>query len=110
MKESIEVNKYASSLDILPTILNLFNADYDSRLLMGKDILSDEEGLVMFNDRSWITSNGKYNATTKVFTPFKDNVKDTYVDEINTIVYNKFLMSKLILENDYYSKIIKKSS
>jgi phosphoglycerol transferase MdoB-like AlkP superfamily enzyme len=110
MEKSIEVNKYASSLDILPTMLNLFNFDYDSRLLMGKDILSDEEGLIMFNDRSWITSNGKYNATTKVFTPFKDNVGDTYVDEINTIVYNKFLMSKLILENDYYSKIIKKSS
>jgi len=110
MEKSIEIDKYASSLDILPTVLNLFNADYDSRLLMGRDILSDEEGLVMFNDRSWITSIGKYNATTKVFTPFKDNIKDTYVDEINTIVYNKFLMSKLILENDYYSKIIKKSS
>jgi len=110
MEKSIEINKYASSLDILPTMLNLFNADYDSRLLIGKDILSDEEGLVIYNDRSWITSKGKYDATKKVFTPFKDNVEDTYVDEVNTIVYNKFIMSKLILENDYYSKIIKKSS
>lgn len=110
MEKSIEVNKYASSLDILPTVLNLFNADYDSRLLMGKDILSDKEGLVIYNDRSWITSKGKYNSTTKVFTSFNGEVSDSYVDEINTIVYNKFLMSKLILENDYYSKIIKKSS
>jgi phosphoglycerol transferase MdoB-like AlkP superfamily enzyme len=110
MKESIEINKYASSLDILPTVLNLFNVEYDSRLLMGKDILSDEDGLVIYNDRSWITSKGKYDSTNKTFTPFNEEVNNNYVDEINTIVYNKFLMSKLILENDYYSKIIKKSS
>lgn len=110
MEESIKIDKYASSLDILPTILNLFNAEYDSRLLMGKDILSEDEGLIIYNDRSWITSKGKYDATDEIFTPFADNVDDEYIKQINTIVYNKFLMSKLILENDYYSKVIKKAS
>ena len=75
---------------------------------MGKDILSDEEGLVIFNDRSWISKYGKYNAVTEAFTPFIDNVEEDYIDKINKDVYDKFLMSKLILENDYYRKIIDK--
>lgn len=109
MKESIVIDKYASSLDILPTILNLFNIEYDSRLLIGKDILSYRDGLVIYNDRSWITSYGKYDSITETFTPF-NNITDDYSDyikKINLEVYNKFLMSKLILENDYYKKVLK---
>lgn len=59
MKTPIKVEKYGSSLDILPTILNLFGVDYDSRLLIGKDILSDSDPLVIFSDRSFITDKRK---------------------------------------------------
>src|SRR5699024_8448840 len=45
MKEPIIIDKVGSQLDVLPTILNLFGIDYDSRLIVGKDILSDYEGL-----------------------------------------------------------------
>lgn len=108
MEKSIKVTKYASSLDIVPTVLNLFNLEYDSRLLIGKDILSDSEGIVIFNDRSWITDSGKYNSVKDEFIPFKDNISSSYVEDINNDVYNKFLMSKLILENNYYKKVFKK--
>ena len=108
MKKSIKVTKYASSLDIVPTIFNLFNLEYDSRLLIGKDILSDSEGIVIFNDRSWITNSGKYDSVKDEFTPFKNNISSSYVENINNEVYNKFLMSKLILEKDYYRKVFKK--
>ena len=108
MEKSIKVTKYASSLDIVPTILNLFNMEYDSRLLIGKDILSDEEGIVIYNDRSWINSYGKYDAVKDIFIPFKDNVSSEYVDKINNEIYNKFLMSKLILDYNYYNKVLKK--
>ena len=40
-KEPIKIEKVCSSLDVLPTVLNLFGIEYDSRLLMGKDILSN---------------------------------------------------------------------
>ena len=74
---------------------------------MGRDILSDEEGLVIFNDRSWISSKGKYNATNEEFTPYVSNISDYYVDNINTSIYNKFLISKLILEKNYYKIVLK---
>ena len=54
MKEPVEVDKYCSSLDIAPTLSNLFGLEYDSRLMMGTDILSDQAGLVIFSNYSFI--------------------------------------------------------
>lgn len=109
MKKPIEINKYGESLDILPTVLNLFGIDFDSRLLMGRDLLSNSDGLVIFNDRSWITDKGKYNASTKVFTPFNnEQVDEDYIESINTKVYNKFVISKNILETNYYKYVFNK--
>lgn len=99
------IDKYCANLDILPTIMNLFGVKYDSRLLMGRDILSDSEGIVILNDRSWKTSRGRYNSVTDVFYPSDPDDTDhaEYVDALNDDVYNRFLISKLVLDNDYYS-------
>lgn len=106
IKTPIKIDKYASSLDILPTVLNLLGVEYDSRLLMGTDILSNSEGLVIFNDRSWITKYGKYDAIKGKFTEYINlEEKQKYIDEINEIVKNKFNASRLILETNYYKYI-----
>ena len=108
MKGSIKVEKIGSSLDVLPTVLNLFGAEFDSRLLMGRDILSDSDPIVIFSDRSFITDKGRYNSLTEQFTPNEGvTVEEGYVDKINTIIYKKYQMSRLILENDYYKHVFK---
>lgn len=110
MKETIKVEKLGSSLDILPTMLNLFGVKYDSRLLIGKDILSTEDSLIIFSDRSFITDKGRYNAITKKFTPVEGaEIPEGYVEDINAIIYQKYQMSKLILETNYYEKVITKN-
>lgn len=108
MKKNIKIDKIAESLDILPTILNLFGINYDSRLLIGKDILSDTDGLVILNDRSWITKYGKYNASTQKFTSLtEEEIPKNYVNKINEIVANKFVISKNILDTNYYKHVFK---
>ena len=104
--KNIEVNKYTSSLDLLPTLLNMFGVSYDSRLLIGKDIMSDSSDLVIFNNKSWITNKGRYDYPKKKFEAFTDDVSDTYVDEINEIVKTKFQMSKLIISENYYKSVL----
>lgn len=69
MTEPVHITKPCSSLDILPTLSNLFGLTYDSRLLMGRDILSDSEGLVVLSDRSFLTETGRYDAAKDTFTP-----------------------------------------
>lgn len=104
--EKTEVNKVVSGIDILPTVLNLFGMDYDSRLLMGKDIFSETEGLAILSDRSWVSDKGKYNSVSKEFiSNTNEEVSKEYIEKNNTEVYQKFSMSSLILDNDYYKKL-----
>lgn len=109
MKEPIKVNKVCSSLDVLPTVLNLFGIEYDSRLLMGNDIMSNnKEQIVIFADRSFITEKGKYNSVKGMFIPNEGiEVDDNYQEEISQTIYQKFKMSAMILDYDYYRKLYK---
>ena len=103
MKKSVEVDKYCSSMDVLPTISNLLNFEYDSRLLMGRDILSSSPAMVVFSDRSFITNEGMYNATDHLFTDFNGKkIENINLSEYKTEVNNMFLASAGILDNDYY--------
>lgn len=105
IKDPIFIDKYASNIDILPTLYNLFNIKYDSRLLIGKDILADNnDGIVIFNDRSFITKDGKYNSLNNSFIKYNEVSNDYLENKINE-VYNKYLYSRLILEKDYYKYI-----
>ena len=99
-----EVNKVVSGIDILPTIFNLFGIEYDSRLLMGVDALSDKEGIAILSDRSWISDYGTYDSISNKFSS-KKRVNDDYVDRINNIVSEKVSVSSAILEKNYYKKL-----
>lgn len=106
MKENIVIEKPCSSLDILPTLSNLFGLEYDSRLLMGQDILSESEPLVVLANRSFITDKVMYNSATGETTLLtQDPLPENYIDNLNKIVKNKFTISKSILEEDYYRAV-----
>jgi lipoteichoic acid synthase len=108
MEEPIEVDKVCSSLDVMPTVANLMGLTYDSRLLAGQDILSPSPGLVEFNDRSWISDLGRYDASENIFTPNPGvNVGNEYARNTLRRVNKAFEYSAKILEYDYYSKVLK---
>lgn len=109
MKEPIIVEKVGSQIDVLPTILNLFGVEYDSRLIVGKDILSNCDGLAIFSNRSWVSDYGSYNSSTRKFTLKEGKELDDineYVKSMNTRVANAFSISKMIIDNDYYTYIL----
>ena len=106
MEEPVIVDKYSSSIDILPTVLNLFGCEYDSRLLAGTDILSDTYPVVAFNNGSFITDKCMYNSQTdEVINLTDEPVTEEYIDTVRNIVVNKFRVSELVLDTDYYSYI-----
>ncbi len=106
--DTVIVDEPCSSLDIMPTLSNLFGLEYDSRLLMGSDILSDTEPLVVFSNRSWITDKARYNTSSNsVEYSSGHNADKSYIEAINKIVSNKFKYSAKIIETDYYNKVIK---
>jgi phosphoglycerol transferase MdoB-like AlkP superfamily enzyme len=101
------VTKPCSSLDLVPTLSNLFGLEYDSRLLMGSDILSDSPALVIFCDKSFITDYCMYNANNGKTYMLKDvELPDKYISNVMAVVKNKFNISKSILVNNYYKYIM----
>ena len=105
--KTIEIDKVGSQIDVLPTIYNLFGVKYDSRLIIGKDILSTEPGLAIFGNSSWVSDKGTYFASNNKFISRDDSeISNEYIKYMNNIVSNKIIMSKYILTNDYYRKVL----
>jgi phosphoglycerol transferase MdoB-like AlkP superfamily enzyme len=103
MKENIIIEEPCSSMDIIPTLSNLFGLEYDSRLLMGQDILSDAPPLVFLSNRSFITDKVMYNSETGDTIYLTDEkLPEDYISNLNKIIKNKFSVSKSILKEDYY--------
>ncbi len=106
MEEPVPVDKYCCSLDVLPTVSNLMGLPYDSRMLAGQDILSDSEGLVIFNNRSFITDRCSYNSGTgKVISFTGEEIPEDYIKNRKAVVSNKFQISESICDYDYYKYI-----
>lgn len=104
---AVHVNKYCSSLDVMPTLSNLFGLDYDSRLIIGTDILSGGDELVIFSNYSFISRAGYYNSATDQFTRWDGKQPDPEeVAELVAEVQNRVAYSAAILDTDYYRLVL----
>lgn len=105
-----KVEKYTSIIDLLPTLLNMFNLNYDPRLYLGNDIFSDYEDRTVFSDGSWQDSKGYYSATKGKFKPVDES--NTYTDEelivINAEIKSRQKMSALAIKNNYFNYLNKR--
>ena len=106
--KKVNVPKVGMSIDVMPTVYNLFGVKYDSRLFMGKDILSSNEGIAIFKDKSWVTNKGTYYAASRKFVAKTDDIPEGYVDMINGIVNNRVAISRMIVNSNYYKYISNK--
>ena len=105
-QEPIVVEDPVHSMDIVPTLLNLFGVEFDSRLYVGRDALSDAAPLAIWtNNLSWVTDKGFYNAATKTFTPREGvtDIPEDYVKTMRAYVSNCKTYSKNVAELDYFS-------
>ena len=101
-------DEYTSYMNIVPTIANLFNLDFDPRLYAGKDLLSKTyEDRVIFADGSWKDKKAFYSATTGKITYVDNN--DTYSIEelqaINKDIKNRISMSNLAIRTNYFNHL-----
>jgi len=108
--ESKTFSDYNSYINLVPTIANLMNLDYDPRLYMGTDLLSEDyESLVVFADGSWKNEKAYYNASTskiKYYTEEKYTAEE--VQKINNEVSLKISMSSKAIKNNYFEYLNKK--
>lgn len=101
--EPIQVDKTCSSLDLLPTLLNLFGFEYDSRLFPGKDMLSDAPSLVVLSNRSFITDSMIYDASEgTVISRTEEEISEEDLQNMKDYVKIMFQYSAGILDDDFF--------
>ncbi len=121
MKEPVVIDKPCCAIDIVPTLANLFGLDYDSRFIMGTDILSDSEGIAIINTSTntggmwnWKTPQGTYYTYTGEFRKsadctLSDDQIGYYVKSKNRMLDDMKTYSYAILDENYYSYVFNKN-
>lgn len=105
----VDVDTYCSTADILPTLLNLFGLEYDSRLLAGRDVFSPEaHNYAVLSDQSFITPDFAFDTSTGSITYFTDptSVDQTQLAAIQRQIALDFQVSLDILNSDYYAHVL----
>lgn len=101
--DPIIVDSPTFGLDIIPTLSNLFGTEFDSRLLPGRDALSDAEALIFNMNYDWKTDLGTYYSSKGTFVPKDENtvVPEGYVNRIKSVVRNKIRYCSNALSSNY---------
>lgn len=103
------VSTYCSTVDILPTLLNLFGLQYDSRLLMGRDVLSPQASdVAVLSDQSFITKDFSFDTSTGTVTYFAAETEElaARVAELQKQIALEFQLSIDVLNSDYYAHAV----
>lgn len=103
--EPVVYEDYTTIIDLLPTLLNLFDVEYDPRLYLGTDAFSESHASrAVFADGSWASSRGYYHAPNSKMNYLEG--ADAYTNEeivsINKEISNRQKMSALAIKNNYF--------
>lgn len=87
-----QVEKVTASVDVLPTVANLFGLDTTGAFFVGHDGLGDQGGYVFFADGSW------YDGETYWFSKQEEGGDPARSSEISQVIS----MSNSVLAGNYY--------
>ena len=93
--EPQKITKVTSTIDILPTIANLFDLNTDGRYYIGNDAFSENGGYVIFADYSW------YDGTT--YWKAGDPVDSEFVAQRNEEIQTRMRVSRNTMLVNYFS-------
>ena len=93
-----EYSDFINDVDILSTILNLFNIEYNAKEYIGSDYFSKNHKNIMFlSDGTW------YDGNIYSYDNIEEEDKD-YFKSISNFINNKLDLNKMIISNNYYAK------
>ena len=110
LEQPIVVEDYCCNVDILPTILNLWGLQYDSRMLAGTDVFSDGTHVAVLIDKSWLTDKVWFQAGSGKVTYLveESELPEGYVEGMNRLISTRFSISADILNTAYYNYVFGK--
>ena len=99
--EGVQIDKVCQTVDLAPTIMNLFGMEVPKEL-MGSDILDDSyEGYAIFPYTTWV-KDGIYVKYGEV--QWNDSMTETEIQQMNAFVQRYYYINDAILDADHYAK------
>ncbi len=108
LEEPLECDTYCCNVDILPTILNLFNIEFDSRMYMGTDVFSDGIHRARLYNGSFLTEYVTYDKTTgkKTWTDaageFSEKELDAYFEAMLDYTSSEYSAALNMMKSNFY--------
>lgn len=102
--ETQEITKTVNTMDIYPTICNLFQLN-NTKYFIGNDVFNDDyKGYVYWQDGSWILPEGSFYSSESEYVGEIEGEERRRMDELVT---EKLKINQLILDTDYFRVISK---
>ena len=98
------IENYMSSVDILPTVSNLFGLNINYKKVFGNDALGNLDNIVHFADMSFISKDFSYDSLSEQYTINDEIITPEYLLSLNHIMINDYMYNVLVLEYDYFRK------
>ncbi len=97
-----EIDNYMSTIDIMPTISNLFDLPFDYTKVFGVDALANNDNVVRFADMSFVSEYFSYDSLSEEYTIIDNHVTPDYLAELNYKIINDYKYNLLVLQYDYF--------
>jgi arylsulfatase A-like enzyme len=110
LEKPVIVDEYCCTVDVLPTILNLWGFEFDSRMLAGTDVFSDGihvavlKDKTFFTDKVWVET--EYGIIKYLVDP--EELPEGYIENMMQLIETKFSLSSDILNSAYYNFVFEK--
>lgn len=100
--ETMTIEKYCTDIDIMPTLFNLYNINYDKQTILGNDIFDERYHGFQFTT-TWVisTDNFTYSLETGSFLDLKVSKEEANQELKRYLEYQE--ISNLIFKNDYFA-------
>ena len=98
--EGVQIDKVCQTVDLAPTVMNLFGMEVPKNL-MGSDILDDSyEGYAIFPYTTWV-KDGTYVKFGEV--QWNESMTEDEIRQMSAFVQRYYYINDAILEADYYA-------
>ncbi|MFW5865141.1 MAG: sulfatase-like hydrolase/transferase, partial [Candidatus Izemoplasmataceae bacterium] len=104
--ETAEFENFFSTIDIMPTLANMFNLDLDYQAIMGDDAFNSKPNTVLFSSTSFLTDDYYYEVERDLFEYFDHgNIDITDTRPLLGEIFYRINVNNYVLNNDYFSEL-----
>ncbi|MCK5387830.1 MAG: sulfatase-like hydrolase/transferase [Candidatus Izimaplasma sp.] len=98
------IDNYMSTIDVMPTLSNLFGLRFDYTKVFGVDVLGTSENYVRFADMSFVSEYYSYQSLSEEYIIIDEHVTPEYLAAMNHRIINDYKYNLLVLQYDYFKK------